>query len=293
MSKQEKKERAMQEEAIRKEEAKARHQRKIDSMTDEQKEAFYIRVAEKKKKEHKKNVAMVVTEIVLGVLILVVLLGIVTFGVCTVENVEVEGSSIYSEEELQDKVLTGKYSNNVIFGTISSWFTPNNEIPFINSYKIKMAGLNTIKIVVDERTPFGYCVGEDSKYYYFDEDGNVSDIFDSSINNVTLWKDQKVSATDVGQKITDDEVALSNYLEVAKALKAKDIKAEYISVDKYGKITMGFDKMVVNFGLKKDLDKKIDRLSKLISEKKLDGHSGTLHLENYSSENTDIVLKKS
>ena len=50
------------------------------------------------------------------------------------------------------------------------------------------------------------------------------------------------------------------------------------------------DNVKINLGLKNDMDDKCKRLSKILSQ--LGNQSGTLHLENFSPNNTDIVFKK-
>ena len=83
---------------------------------------------------------------------------------------------------------------------------------------------------------------------------------------------------------------LSSYLETAKALKANNIFVNSIKVDENHNIFGQKENLKINFGLKNDMDDKCKRLSIILPQ--LENQSGTLHLENFSKENTDIVFKK-
>lgn len=277
-------------ENISREEAIRKHEERLAKMSPSEREAYENRKRAKRRKERRKTIAAIIIEIVLGVIIIVVGGTLVAYTMCGLEEVEVEGSSVYQPDELKELLLDGKYADNCVYDVVTSWFNKKEDVPFIEDYKVKMTGLNSIKIIVNERATFGYVEGIDNKAYYFDEDGVVSDISELKLDKVTLWLDQAPSATEVGDKVVDNDELLGVFLEVAKALKANNIFVNSIMIDEKHSITVMKDNIKITFGTFKDIDEKVKRLNYVLP--KLEGKSGTLHLENFAKDNTDIVFKE-
>lgn len=246
----------------------------------------------KKERRRRKRRAIiaVIVEIVLGLAILVIGGGLFAFICCSVEDVEVEGNNIYTPEEIEELVIDGKYKDNCVYNVVNNFVKPKKNIPFVDKVKVTMTSLNTNKITVTERIPFGYVAPENEDAKYFNEDGIITDISDKKLDNSTIWLDVTASGSEVGDKIVDDDVMLSSYLETAKGLKANNIFVNSIKIDDNHNIYATKDGIKINFGLKNDMDDKCKRLSIILPQ--LDNQQGTLHLENFSKENTDIVFKR-
>lgn len=249
------------------------------------------RITKKERRRRKRRaIIAVIVEIVLGLAILVIGGGLFAFMCCDVQDVVVEGNNIYTPEEIEEYVISGKYKNNCVYNVVHNFIKPKKDIPFVDKVKVTMTGLNTNKITVTERIPFGYVAkeGEDAKY--FDEDGKITDISDKRLENSTVWLDVEPSGSEISDLIVDDEVMLSSYLETTKALKANNIYVNSIKIDDNHNIYATKDGIKINFGLKNDMDDKCKRLSIILPQ--VENQQGTLHLENFSKENTDIVFKK-
>lgn len=243
-----------------------------------------------RKKRRRRAIAAVIAEWVLGIAIVVICAVLFAFFFCRVKNIEVEGSTIYSEDDIKSYILDGKYSDNCVYDVVHNIFRPKKDIAFIENAKVKMSGLNTVKIVITERIPIGYIVEEGGLIKYFNEDGVITDISDIQLWGSTQWTGITPTGEKVKDVIVNDSVKLDSCLVTLKALKANDIFINEISVDDSHNIFGRKDDVKINFGLKNDIDDKCKRLSKILTQ--LENQSGTLHLENFSPENTDIVFKK-
>ena len=243
-----------------------------------------------KRKRRRRAIIAVIIEIVLGLAILIIGGGLFAFMYCDVEEVVVEGNNIYTPEEIEEYVIDGDYKNNCVYNVVHNFIKPKKDIPFVDKVKVTMTGLNTVKITVTERIPFGYVAFEEGDAKYFDEDGTITDISDKRLENSTIWLDVIPDGEKVGDKIVDDDVMLSSYLDTAKALKANNIFVNSIRIDENHNIYAVKDGLKINFGLKNDMDDKCKRLSIILPQ--LENQQGTLHLENFSKENTDIVFKR-
>jgi len=242
-------------------------------------------------KRKRRAIAAFIIEVVLGLAILIIGSGLFVLYACGVEDVVVEGSTIYTDQEIEDYVLQGDYTNNCVYNVLHNFFKPRKDIPFVDNVKVTMTGLNTNKITVTERTPFGYATtNEGTVALYFDEDGRITNISDKMLSNVLVWQDVIPSGEAVGEKVVDDDVVLSSFLETARGLKANEVVLNSIRIDDGHNIFGQKNNIKINFGLKNDMDDKCKRLSIILPQ--IENQSGTLHLENFSPENTDIVFKK-
>ena len=241
-----------------------------------------------KRKRKRRAIALLITEWVLGLAIVIIGAILFVLFACGLKNVVVEGSYIYSDEEIKEYVIDGKYSNNTVYEVIHNFIKPKKDIPFIDNVKVTMTGLNTVKITVTERTPIGYVETDCARY--FDEDGKITDISDRILDNSTKWNDIEPTGTEIGDTIYNDEAYLNAFLETVKELKANNIFVNSITVDDNHNIYGYKDNIKINFGLKNDMDEKCKRLAIILPQ--LENQAGTLHLENFSLENTDIVFKK-
>ena len=315
--------------------------------------------AKERRRNRRKAIAAFVIEVVLGLAILVIGSGLFVFFFCKMENVTVEGSTIYSEEEIKGFILDGKYSSNCVYNVIHNIFHPKKDIAFIQDAKVGMQGLNTVKITITERIPIAYIASplaeavdvnaieaeptgneaeqnaeqsqetvsveeapvdtvqepeegatdtdgtveksqdtatsisanrSDTVIRYFDEDGKITDVSDIRLPNSTEWTGILATGEKAGDVIVDDGVKLDSILTTLKALKANNVLLDSVSIDDKHNIFGRIGEIKINFGLKNDMDSKCKRLSVILTQ--LQNQPGTLHLENYTPENTDIVFKK-
>lgn len=89
-----------------------------------------------------------------------------------ITTVYVEGNTHYTDEEIIEYVMGGRFAHNSI---ILSWMYKNKEItgiPFIQAMDIKILSRNTVKIMVYEKSLAGY-INYLGRYFYFDKDGIV------------------------------------------------------------------------------------------------------------------------
>ena len=106
--------------------------------------------------------------ILLGILLL---LAALVFAV-RIKEIKVTGNSHYTEEQVIDLVLGGKWSRNSAFCYYENRFREHKSIPFIEEYKIEFKSPTKIEIVVFEKSVVGY-VSYMSSYMYFDKDGII------------------------------------------------------------------------------------------------------------------------
>lgn len=246
-------------------------------------------IREKRKKKKRRKIGLFVF---LGILLALGLAAIIVVKVFTVEEVKVEGNELYPSEQIEEWVLNDEYSWNSLYVVLKYKFFKTEEIPFIDTMEISLDSPHVLHIHVYEKGMLGYLyidsIGQNA---YFDKDGFVvetsSDVIEGipkitgiSCNSVVLYE----------QLPLEEETILKKLLTLTQMLKKYDILPEQISYDSSHQPTLTYGGVSVIIGNDESLSQKIVRLSYILPQ--LDGMAGTLHLENWTEQTTDIVFDK-
>lgn len=230
--------------------------------------------------------------IFLTIILLVALAAFVVTNVFTVEKVVVEGNELYSSSQIEDMVLNDEYSWNSLYVTLKYRFVEMGEVPFVDEMEISLDNPHTVRVKVYEKGILGYLyipiLGQNA---YFDKDGFVVETSKDIIPDVP-----KVTGVGCNQVVLYEQLAIEEegvfrqLLNLTQTLKKYDLLPEEISFDKSLGASLSYQDIRVIVGTEENLSQKIIRLSYILPQ--LDGMAGTLHLENWTEENTDIIFDK-
>ena len=109
---------------------------------------------------------------VLILLTLVVLLVLFVFFGMKITTVHVEGTRMYSADEIKQSVFSRKYADNEFFFWIYQKMYGINTLPFVEEIDVSYDSLNTITLHVYDKKISG-CIEYMGQYIYFDKDGIV------------------------------------------------------------------------------------------------------------------------
>ncbi len=90
----------------------------------------------------------------------------------TITTVYVEGNIHYTNEEIMDMVMGGRYGDNSLFLSMKYRDKGIDNIPFIQTMDVSIEAKDTVRITVYEKALAGY-VFYLGRYVYFDKDGIV------------------------------------------------------------------------------------------------------------------------
>lgn len=219
---------------------------------------------------------------VLAALVLVAVKGF------TIEKIEVSGNELYTDAQIKDSVLNDEYSWNALYVYLKYRFFDMEEVPFIDEMEIELLSMHTIKINVYEKAVIGYIVSNDQNVY-FDKDGFVVEISKRLIEDVPKVEGIACKKVIVYEKLNlDDEESLALLLTFSQQLQKYGMKPETIVFNGRKRLSAVFGKVTVMAGGSDYLVEKVMRLNSIMPE--LAGKAGTLHLENWSPLNADVVF---
>ncbi len=208
----------------------------------------------------------------------------------TITTVYVDGNIHYTNEEIMDMVMEGKYGNNSLFLSLKYRDKGIDNIPFIETMDVTIEEKDTVRITVYEKAIAGY-VSYLGRYMYFDNDGIVVETSEEatpgipqvtglSYDYVILHEPLPVENQDVFQNILNITHMLSKYsLSVDKIYFSPDYQ-----------VTLIFGNVQIAMGDSSDLDEKISKLQYLLP--RLEGKEGVVDMREYTEETDKISFKE-
>lgn len=244
----------------------------------------------KKKRKKKKRLKT----ILLGLLTVICVLAVfflIALKLFTVKKVVVEGNELYDQQTIEDTVLNDKYSWNSLYVYLKYKIKDTDKVPFIDTMSIGLDSPHTLHISVYEKGMLGYIYipGIDENAY-FDKDGFVVETSSDTVPGVPKIDGISCDKVVLYEKLPIQDSMLKNLLELTQSLKRQDLVPDAIDYgcDNAPAATYGNVKVVIGDTTK--LTRKIERLKAIMPS--LEGMSGTLHLEGWTEETTNIVFDK-
>lgn len=237
-------------------------------------------------KKKKLNFKWIVAGIGAAVLIFSLL---IAMGIFRVTKAEVTGNSYYTEEEILNMVM-GDYKNS-LYLMAQYDYLGGKEIPFIDRVEIKLVSPSHIKIRVYEKTLIGY-VSYMGSNLYFDKDGTVVESSSEVLEGIPCIKGLKFDTLTLYQPLAvENEEVFDILLSMTQMMKKYELEPDAITLQNDGtQIVLTFDQVRINLGAGEKMDEKAARIKSLLPD--LAERSGTLHMEEYTNESTNISFIK-
>ncbi len=224
---------------------------------------------------------------ILSTVFTLIICALVVVKVFVVKTVKVEGNELYDEALIKSTVLNDEYSWNSLYVFFKYAFSDTQQLPFIDTMEITMENPQTLKIRVYEKGVLGYLyTAVNGQNAYFDKDGIVVETSTRVIQGVPKIEGLECDTVVLYEKLPIDDKVLKELLTLTRTLDGKKLKPDAISYgEKYSPI-LQFDDINVSLGSIDYLTEKIERVENRLPV--LNGMAGTLHLEHWSHQNTNI-----
>lgn len=233
---------------------------------------------------------------IVGLIIFLILILLATAGVLVVKNkfhvdkVTVIGNEHYTEQEIIDLVMSGKYGHNSVYLYFKYHNKEVQSIPFIEQTDIELVSPTEVKIQVYEKAVAGY-VEYLGHFLYFDKDGIVVESSTREIDGIPFVTGLHFDHVVLHDKLpVEDDSVFKMILNITQLLTKYNISIDKIYFGNSDSITLYFDNVRVYLGSGEFIDEKINKLQYILP--KLEGMSGLLHMENYTGENGTFTFEK-
>lgn len=226
---------------------------------------------------------------------LLVLLGlvIILYFACHIDQVKVEGSGYYTEEEVRDTVLARRFSDNsiVLFFYQKIYGTPS--LPFIEQIQIVYNSPRKITLQVYDKTISG-CIKYMGQYIYFDKKGIVLETLPEKRPGVPEVLGVEFGDFAVGEKVsTKDPSIFGSIMNLSQLITHYNLEVSAIKFQ--GKdVILKVGKVKVFLGKQEIYDDAIANLSAVMQQAKKEDLEleGVAHMENYKSGDMISIRKE-
>ena len=207
-----------------------------------------------------------------------------------VTNVKVEGNLHYTEDEIKDMVMTGRYGNNSLYLSLKYRNKGVEDIPFIETMDVTILSPDSIRITVYEKALAG-CIQYLGLYMYFDKDGTVVETSSETTPGVPIVTGLAYNEVILNRKLPiEDEEVFNTILNLTKMMEKYHLQADKIQFSSGTQVTLYFGNVRAKLGKAENLDEKLMNLQYVLPT--LEGQSGEIRLENYSDTTQDITFEK-
>lgn len=242
-----------------------------------------------RQKKRKRNILILLALLVLlaGICVLLVT------QVFTVKKVNVVGNELYTDEQIEEIVLSDEYSWSTLYVYLKYRFFHTQKLPFVDTMEVGLqpAKPHELTVEVYEKGILGYLyISSIDQNAYFDKDGFVVETSQEVIEDVPKIEGLTCDSVVLYEKLPlANDMALKNLLSLTQLLQKYEIPAKRIKYEEAsGSMTVYSGKITILVGNADNLAQKIMRLQYILPQ--LEGKKGTLHLENWTSETTDIIF---
>lgn len=207
----------------------------------------------------------------------------------TINTVYVDGNVHYSQEDIQEMVMTGPLGNNSLYLSLKYKNKDIKNVPFVDSMSVQILAPDKIRIFVYEKALAGFVKFMNSNMY-FDKDGYVvesSQIITKGIPEISGLSFESVT---LGQKlpVEDDEV-FERIMSLTNLLNKYALYPDRILFQQNGQEVLYFGEVRVALGEHTRMEEKLMNLPQFLE--KLQGKGGILHLESYTGNNESIQFE--
>lgn len=221
--------------------------------------------------------------------LVVVILIFVLLLFCRLQTVIIEGSTHFSTEELQKKIVTKPTDQNTLLLYLRYKYRDKVNIPFVEDIDITLVNLNTVKIHVYEKVITG-CIEFMGGYMYFDKDGIVVESSDVKLEDIPIVTGLQFNKIVLYDKLKIEDKALFNVvLNLSQLIKKYDLNIEKIEFNSDLEVTLYQENIRVFLGKRETYDEQLAVLKSLLAS--AEGRKLSIDLSGYTEDQDKIIAK--
>jgi cell division protein FtsQ len=228
--------------------------------------------------QFKKKKTGVVVGIVAAIVVIALAFLLTSFHI---DTIEVTGNIHYSEEQIQDYVLSNGYIDNTVLLMLKNKIHPVKDIPFVAKLDIEYVNAHKVTVTVYEKAMAG-CVEYMNQYVYFDQDGYVLEISMTKLSDTPCITGMSFSSMELHEKLPiDDENRFKLILKLTQLIEKYELQIDSIKFTSEGEVVLGYQDIRIEVGDGSQLDEQLVDLNQMLEG--LEGKKGTLDLRDFDT----------
>ena len=228
---------------------------------------------------------------VTGLIAVLLLAGVIFFFTYyQVDEVQVMGSSHYSEKQIKKMVLRGPMASNSVLAPLIYTKKNTKDVPFVEGYTVTRLNRHTICVSVKEKDIVG-CIPYLDSYIYFDRNGTFIESSTERNEKIPFFDGIKVKHVIYNEELPiKDKMVMNTAVALSTIFQKNDKIPDHIEFSDDGQISLLYGDITVKLGKDEYLEDKMTRvlaILPLISDKK-----GILHADNVNDNSKMITLEQ-
>lgn len=228
---------------------------------------------------------------VTGLIAVLLLAGVIFFFTYyQVDEVQVMGSSHYSEKQIKKMVLRGPMASNSVLAPLIYTKKNTKDVPFVEGYTVTRLNRHTICVSVKEKDIVG-CIPYLDSYIYFDRNGTFIESSTERNEKIPFFDGIEVKHVIYNEELPiKDKMVMNTAVALSTIFQKNDKIPDHIEFSDDGQISLLYGDITVKLGKDEYLEDKMTRvlaILPLISDKK-----GILHAENVNDNSKMITLEQ-
>ncbi len=208
----------------------------------------------------------------------------------TVTNIYVTGNSHYTDDEIIEKVMDGRFSRNSLYLSFKYREKSIENIPFIEKMDVDIVSPDTIRINVYEKAIAGY-IAYLGRYMYFDRDGIVTESSFEASDKVPQVMGLKFDYCVLHEKLpVEKEEVFEEILDITQLLSKYELNADKIFFDSEYNVYLYFGGVEVSLGTEDYIDEKIIQLQYILPN--LEGKTGILEMKDFVEDTKNVTFEE-
>lgn len=227
----------------------------------------------------------------IGLILVLLLAGtIFFFTYYQVDEVQVMGSSHYSEKQIKKMVLRGPLASNSILAPVLYTKKNTKDVPFVEGYTVTRLNRHTICVSVKEKDIVG-CIPYLDSYIYFDRNGTFVESSTERNEKIPFFDGIKVKKVILNEKLPiKDETVMNTAVALSTIFEKNDKVPDHIEFGDDGQISLVYGDITVRLGKDEYLEDKMTRVLAILPL--ISGKKGILHAENVNDNSKTITLEQ-
>lgn len=205
-----------------------------------------------------------------------------------VQSIQVSGTENSQQSEIVSWIKEDPMTTNSLY-TLFKFKTGSYTLPvYLEDVKVSLPAPWKVKVNVTEKQIIG-CLIDDNSYVYFDAEGLVLRKSTEYEENIPLIEGLEVEDAKKYEILqVNNKKVLEYFVNVTKEIEENKLLPDRL-VWEDDSMNLYFEQVCVKLG-KSNFDVKVIQLTPILE--KLEGKSGTLHLEHYTSDSTSISFEE-
>ena len=193
-----------------------------------------------------------------GMILVLLLAGVIFFFTYyQVDEVQVMGSSHYSEKQIKKMVLRGPLASNSVLAPLLYTKQNTKDVPFIEGYTVTRLNRHTICVSVKEKDIVG-CIPYLDSYIYFDRNGIFVEGSTERNEKIPFFDGIKVKKVIQNEKLPiKDETVMNTAVALSTIFAKNDKVPDHIEFEDDGQISRVYGDITVKLGKDEYLEDKM------------------------------------